>query len=80
MDNSGPELEEILTLATELGSFGGKSSGAGWGGCCVSLVHKDILKEFLEKMKSYYSKEREEGKKLEITDELSNCLFETVPG
>ena len=50
-DNSGPELEEIMSLARESGALGAKSSGAGWGGCCVSLVHKDNLKQCLESMK-----------------------------
>ena len=79
-DNSGPELEEILNLARESGSLGGKISGAGWGGCCVSLVHKDNLKECLEKMKTYYFREREAGRQLEVKTDLDNCLFETVPG
>jgi|TARA_B110000285_G_C14802499_1_gene458165 galactokinase len=44
------------------GALGSKSSGAGWGGCCVSLVHKDNLDKTLEEMKTYYSREREEDK------------------
>jgi len=47
-DNSGPELEEIMSLARESGAYGAKSSGAGWGGCCVSLVNKNKLSDCLE--------------------------------
>ena len=53
-DNSSAELEELTALAVNSGALGSKSSGAGWGGCCVSLVHKDNLDKLLTDMKSYY--------------------------
>jgi len=61
-DNSSEELEELTSLAVKSGALGSKSSGAGWGGCCVSLVHKDNLVKLLDEMKTYYSKERPEDK------------------
>lgn len=61
-DNSSEELEELTSLAVKSGALGSKSSGAGWGGCCVSLVHKDNLGTLLDSMKTYYSKERPEDR------------------
>ena len=61
-DNSSEELEELTGLAVKSGALGSKSSGAGWGGCCVSLVHKDNLSKVMDSMKTYYSKERPEEK------------------
>jgi len=46
-DCSSPELEELCALAIESGAVGSKFSGAGWGGCSVSLVHKDKLAHLL---------------------------------
>lgn len=77
---SSPELDEITQLARESGALGSRLTGAGWGGCSVSLVKKDILKTFIEKVQTYYTKEREPGYQLWITDDLNRYLFATQPG
>lgn len=59
-NNSCNELEELTTLARDSGAIGSKQSGAGWGGCCVSMVPKDKVNEFLVKIRTYYEKERPE--------------------
>ena len=74
---SSPELDEITQLARESGALGSRLTGAGWGGCSVSLVKKEILNAFLEKMQTYYTKEREPGYQLWITDDLNRYLFAT---
>ena len=61
-DNSGPLLNELIQLALDSGSLGSKLSGAGWGGFCIHLVKKDNVDDFLSKIKTYYTKKRENGK------------------
>ena len=78
-DCSSTQLEEVTKLARDSGALGSRLTGAGWGGCSVSLVKKEILKEFIDKMYNYYEREREPGQQLWITDDLERYLFATNP-
>jgi galactokinase len=69
----------LIQLARDSGALGSRLTGAGWGGCSVSLVPKAILKDFLDKTFNYYKKDREPGKELWITDDLDRYLFATFP-
>ena len=60
-DCSSENLDELTKLARDSGAYGSRLTGAGWGGCCVSLVDKSILSTFIDKMHTYYTKEREPG-------------------
>lgn len=54
------------------GSYGSRLTGAGWGGCVVSLVAEDHTEEFLETVaKTYYNV---------CPDAVSQELFFTFPG
>ena len=42
-DCSSTQLNELINLCRESGALGSRLTGAGWGGCCVSLVRKQDL-------------------------------------
>eukprot|EP00794_Sanderia_malayensis_P018052 gene18052-19861_t len=69
------ELDELTQLARHSGALGSRLSGAGWGGCTVSLVPGDKLESFLAKVKQgyYVGKPDREAK-------LAESLFATQPG
>ncbi|MFH1759736.1 MAG: galactokinase [bacterium] len=52
---SCPELDILTDLARKCGALGSRLTGAGFGGCAVSLVREDQAEIFIEKMIiSYY--------------------------
>ena len=66
-------------MARDNGALGSRLTGAGWGGCSVSLVKKDALETFIGNMRTYYTKAREPGTELDITDDIERYLFATAP-
>jgi galactokinase len=79
-DCSSPELEELTGMARAAGALGSRLTGAGWGGCTVSLVKKSNLKQFIDQVMDYYTKDREPENRLWITDDLERYIFGTNPG
>jgi galactokinase len=77
---SSPELNELTKMARDAGALGSRLTGAGWGGCCVSLVRKSELQAFISKVMDYYTKPRETGETLWVTDDLNRYIFATNPG
>ena len=57
------------------GAIGSRLTGAGWGGCAVSLVPADVLESFMSQVKdSYYAKSPA------MMAKVNEALFSTKPG
>ena len=57
------------------GAVGSRLTGAGWGGCTVSLVPSDVLDDFMKQVHDgYYAADPERLKR------VSESLFATQPG
>lgn len=53
---SCPELNLLVKLANSTeGVLGSRMTGAGFGGCTVSLVHKDAVKPLIDKLNNDYT-------------------------
>ncbi|KAL5004826.1 hypothetical protein ScPMuIL_018282 [Solemya velum] len=70
---SCPELNLLVDLCLQSGALGSRLTGAGWGGCAVSLIPANQVSSFISKIKtSYYVGDRA-GKDM-------HALFATQPG
>ncbi|KAJ3355437.1 galactokinase [Entophlyctis luteolus] len=69
------ELDELTALCRASGAVGSRLTGAGWGGCTVSLVPEELVESFIEKVIAGYYEKRQ--------SDLSNVkdwIFATTPG
>jgi galactokinase len=51
---TGVELDTLVSAAWENGAIGSRMTGAGFGGCTVSLVSNDRITEFIERVGRKY--------------------------
>jgi len=76
---SSEELDRMVRLAKSHGALGSRLTGAGWGGCTVSLLRTSDVPSFINAMKKdYFDPLIKEGRLSE--DELPLTLFASGPG
>lgn len=69
---SCPQLDQLVKVCQEGGACGARLTGAGWGGCTVSIVPESKLSAFMDSVAdSYYKRPM---------SELSTTVFATNPG
>lgn len=74
------ELDELTSIAREAGALGSRLTGAGWGGCSISLVPSERLQEFMEVVKQkYYFVKYPELKERDAVDGLADIVFASRP-
>lgn len=69
------ELDDLVSVARSAGAVGSRLTGAGWGGCTVSLVRAGEVGEFMKKVKEGYAPYRNLSE-----EKLKEAMFATKPG
>lgn len=68
----------MIRQAKEYGALGSRLTGAGWGGCTVSIIRQDQAAEFIRKLKNnYYAQCVKDGKV--AADDLDDVVFDSRP-
>ena len=75
--HSCPEIDDMCEIAREAGSYGGRVTGAGWGGCSVHLVPREKVEAVRLAWEEKYYRKRAPG----ITREkLAEAVVVSEPG
>jgi N-acetylgalactosamine kinase len=73
-DCSCSELDKLTDICREAGAYGSRLTGAGWGGCAVSLIPESILDDFMQKIKTKYYSASDD-----LAEKFSSAAFTTSP-
>lgn len=76
---SCPELEELVAAAKKGGAIGARLTGAGWGGCTVSLVRAADAAAFVEGLKKSFYEPRRAAGVIGADVDFDECVFATRP-
>eukprot|EP00071_Canis_lupus_P035131 XP_022268688.1 N-acetylgalactosamine kinase isoform X3 [Canis lupus familiaris] len=72
---SCPEVDQLVDICRKFGAQGSRLTGAGWGGCTVSIVPADKLPSFLTNVHEAYYQRSDQDFTFE-----KQSLFATKPG
>uniref|UniRef100_A0A8C2HTP1 Galactokinase 2 n=1 Tax=Cyprinus carpio TaxID=7962 RepID=A0A8C2HTP1_CYPCA len=72
---SCPELDQLVDICLQAGAVGSRLTGAGWGGCTVSMVPGERIDCFLQTVREHYYAPDARRSALE-----KQSLFVTRPG
>lgn len=78
-DSSCPEVDELVSICRDHGALGCKMTGAGWGGCVISLVRNEDVTTFVQGVRKAYHERKFPDKAKEGTW-LSDVVFATGAG
>eukprot|EP01055_Gregarina_sp_Pseudo9_P000481 Gregarina_sp_Pseudo_9__480@NODE_1306_length_1699_cov_361_729518_g1227_i0_p1_GENE_NODE_1306_length_1699_cov_361_729518_g1227_i0NODE_1306_length_1699_cov_361_729518_g1227_i0_p1_ORF_typecomplete_len516_score185_94GHMP_kinases_C/PF08544_13/4e22GalKase_gal_bdg/PF10509_9/2e17GHMP_kinases_N/PF00288_26/4_9e11_NODE_1306_length_1699_cov_361_729518_g1227_i01041651 len=87
-DCSCPEIEQVVSIARKHGAYGSRLTGAGWGGCTVSLVPEARAEEIISAIIEEYYDPHYAGATsgsqpplecLPDRTQLHTCVFTTTP-
>lgn len=68
---SSIELDTLTDVARDSGALGSRLTGAGWGGCTVSLIHQNDEIEFLKKVNDGFYSDKDA--------KFDEVVFSTLP-
>lgn len=72
-DCSSPRLQQLVQVAREAGALGSRLTGAGWGGCTVSLVRAERAEEFMAAVRERFFEP------LGLADKAGEGMFASLP-
>lgn len=76
---SGPELDALVEIATGAGALGARLTGAGLGGCTVSLVPEDDVEAFEHTVRTQYRARTLRAADVFVVRENREAGVETLP-
>jgi galactokinase len=77
---SCPELDLLVEISREAGALGARLTGAGFGGCSISLVKEDRVESFMAEVVERYYRSARRCREEEIGSAIFPCQAVTGAG